>query len=398
MYGLAVRLAAPFHSKAKAFSSGRSLQDLEEIREKCRSWNNCNIYWIHASSYGEFEMAKPIIKALNDLRNVKFVVSFHSPSGYEQVHLSEDDHLKIYLPLDLKKNQKNLIAAINPTSVIFIKYDFWFNLLSVLNKMSIPYYFVGIHMNEDHYLFKSGMKKFLGLISDSATLYCHNKSSRDIFNSKGISNVKVLGDTRLAQVNQNKNENKSAIHWTTGFSKTIIFGSLLEDEFKMARKFINSTPNWNIIIAPHEIEDKYINEIQKGLGTECSLYSEVSTTDSRVLIVNTMGDLKYLYKNCDVAYVGGGFDKGPHNILEPMIFGIPTVIGPNVHKYPMARYLANKELLIVLNGENDFQKGIEQALEIPKENIASELDTLFNEFNSGFKEMISELSLKPSHS
>lgn len=390
LYGISILIASFFNKKAKRFIEGRKNQNLTEVNQLLEHWRQNKIYWIHISSYGEFEMSRPIIKALQEDSTNKFVISFFSPSGFDQVQLNKNDFIKLYLPIDHYASQKELVEIINPYKVIFIKYDFWFNLLRTLREKSIPYYFTSIHLNKDHYLLKTVMRPFLNLISNSTRLYCHNERSISTLEDHNINNTTLLGDSRIAQVFQNKNDELKVIEWAKD-QRIISFGSILNDEYEMVCGFINKSKGWNVIVAPHEVQSENIDLLTSKLNEQVSYYSKSNQVPGRILLVDTMGDLKYLYRESKVAYVGGGFDKGPHNVLEPMVYGIPTIIGPNLRKFPMAKYLSEQSLLTVLSSPHELSQGITKSLKIESKNITSKMLELQDDFEIGFNKMIEDL-------
>lgn len=394
IYGLSIRIASLFNSKARRFIRGRQNQDLNDLRLRLDQWRQFKIYWIHVSSYGEFEMARPIIRALQKDTGNKFVVSFFSPSGYDDIQLNENDFVKIYLPIDHYASQKKLIEVINPYKVIFIKYDFWFNLLRAMKERDIPYYFISLHLNNDHYLLKRSMRPFLDLIAGSTRLYGHNETSIKILSDHNILNTSLLGDTRLMQVFQNKDETPRQLNWLEE-SSTITFGSILDDEYDMVSSFVNENRNWNVVIAPHEINDKSLSRLSSMINEPVDYFSGDASLKTRILVVDTMGDLKYLYRSSSLAYVGGGFEKGPHNVLEPMVYGIPTIIGPNIKKFPMAKFLAEKNLLTIINDTTELTPSISTIINSQyKErvsNINMEMEQLHLEFDNGFNRLQEDL-------
>ena len=358
IYGLLIRLSSPFYKKAKLWLEGRENQDLR-VAAFIAKHPNAPLIWIHAASYGEFEMSRPIIERLKaNFGHLKFVVSFYSPSGFENIDLPQEDFLKIYLPLDLKSKHRALITQINPKAVIIIKYEFWFNFLGELKHQGIPYYFTSLHLNSNSYLFKPLFKSFLNCLKSAQKIYCHNSNSIEILKQHNFENIELFGDTRLDQVLKNKSliKPKHNIKWADPQGFVFAFGSVTEFELPKVIAFCNRNKEHRYVIATHDIEDNLLEKLKRNLSSEQVLFSKLNnkSVDKKILIVDTYGDLKYLYKNADIAYVGAGFEKGPHNLLEPLIYNIPIVCGSNIDKFPMARYLEETKLLLVLNKINDL--------------------------------------------
>lgn len=397
LYYWGLHIAALFHPKAKLWVNGRRDQ-LAHLYSLSSKWKEKQIILIHAASYGEYEMAKPIVDGLLTHKDVRIVVSFFSPSGYENTNFSDDRITKVYLPVDLMKHQKAFIEALQPAKVLFIKYEFWFNLLRVLKEKHIPYYYSSLHLNEDSYLFKKYMSTFLSLIKESQTIYCHNHGSQEILTKKGFTNTIILGDTRIQQAQLNKTSSKGQITWDNGYP-SIAFGSLIASEFEWLPDLISSFSECNFLIAPHEIDQATIAKLQSLTGPDTMLYSKMPSTTPfatpfRFLIIDTLGDLKYLYKNSTVAYVGAGFEKGPHNIIEPLIYGVPTICGPNIEKFPMAQHLHRENLLSVIEKPKSLKTEIEKLLKLDSNRFNDNMQQELKNLEANIDGLVSDLSLK----
>jgi 3-deoxy-D-manno-octulosonic-acid transferase len=356
IYGILIFISSIFNKKAALWIRGRRGQ-FSAIKSDIKNWGNAPIVIVHAASYGEYEMSKPIIEDLRShIQNLKIIVSFFSPSGYTNVSFEDSNFMKIYLPLDTQQNQKKLIDIIKPKAVIFIKYDFWFNLLTVLKEKKVPYYFTSLHLNQDSYLFRKIASPFLKHIRDSKIIFAHNNDSKEILELHNFNNVKVIGDTRIDKAIENKLENYPSIKISNPEKKLIIIGSLTDEDIEMVSSYINSHPEYNHIIAPHDIYSSFIQKITDQLNLPYAKYTE--NKESNILIINTLGDLKYLYRFADIAYVGGGFSKGPHNIIEPLVYGVKVFCGPNIKKFPMAVSLSKDKLLHVMESKHSFGETI----------------------------------------
>jgi len=389
IYGLAIAISSIFSPKARSLYKGRNEQ-YTRIKQKVEEWHNHKIIWIHAASYGEYEMSIPIIQELTKSENVAIVVSFHSPSGYENIILDDSNILKIYLPLDIYSDQQELIRLIRPDKVLFIKYEFWFNLLRVLIDEKIPFYYTSLHLNADSYLFKKTMQPFLELIKQSSRIYCHNASSQTILISNGFKNTEIFGDTRLHQVIENKKTDKGKVNWQTQ-RPVIGLGSLQKEECTYFSNLINSNSDINFIIAPHEIDQKSINGWQNIISDPLDKYSNKPDSIGRILLVDTMGDLKYLYRNCQAAYIGGGFRKGPHNILEPLVYGIPVCTGPNIKKFPMALELSRKGFIVSVPEIEGVELVLKNLLRIDRSRFMAATENFVSHNQAQILPLISEL-------
>ncbi len=389
-YGFLIALISPFYPKARQLYTGRK-QQYPKIKSTVDNWGSSKIIWLHAASYGEYEMAKPIIDKLKKEKEFKFVISFHSPSGFAHTELEDPRFLKIYLPLDTRRDQAKMLDLIKPSKVIFIKYEFWFNLLTELGQRKIPYYYTSLHLNPNSYLFKSPFRPFLSLLKKSKIIYCHNENSNKILDDNGFGNTEVLGDTRVVQTLHNKAQNAYNFAWPTSKKKRIALGSIIPSEFAMCAQLINSKPDWSFLLAPHDIDKETITKLQSLLKEKVSLYSKEKKPQKDVVILDTIGDLRYLYKFCDVAYVGAGFEKGPHNVLEPLVYGLPTLCGPNIEKFPMAQFLASKAMLSIANRLEEVETKLIEMVEKDLSEFKSKTSQFFSAYPDNLDGLIKEL-------
>lgn len=387
-------MASWFHPKAKIWIKGRST-NLEALRKAAPLWLNKKVIWIHAASYGEYEMAKPIVKELLQNPDIQIVISFYSASGFENVHFEDKRIFKIYLPIDLIHKQLEIIKLIKPAKVVFIKYEFWYNLLRALYVKRIPYYYTSLHLNKDSYVFNIISRPLLKLIKKSKFIYCHNTTSEQILLDHRFTNTKVIGDSRISQVIENAQKQKGQLTWVET-KPTIILGSIIPSEYPMIKTLISHFPEYNYIIAPHDVDRASISALIGALNLSPMDYSQFGALGkqaikTQVLIIDTLGDLRYLYRNADVAYVGAGFDKGPHNVLEPLVYGIPTICGSNIDKFPMAQFLEKEELLFIIKQPQDLTNTINKLLEIDQTQFKVRSEKMIQEQEINLDELIAEL-------
>ncbi|MCD6069191.1 MAG: 3-deoxy-D-manno-octulosonic acid transferase [Bacteroidetes bacterium] len=343
-YHLLARLLSPFNKKARLFTEGRKGL-LEKIRSEMAGKNEKRI-WVHCASLGEFEQGRPVIEKLKQAYPAyKIVLTFFSPSGYEQRKDYEFADYVYYLPMDSKANARAFVAAIKPSLAIFVKYEFWLNYLNELHRSHTPTLLIsGIFRPDQHFF-----KWYGGIFKRSLFYYRHlflqNAESLKLLNEQGISNCSVAGDTRFDRVIEIARQPKQ-FEEIRAFAEghlTILCGSTwAEDEKYLLQSFRllkKTQPTTRLIIAPHNIEQININQLLSLLKSEApELSYEVYTqwdkkTGADLLIVDTIGMLSSLYQYAQIAYIGGGFGSGIHNILEALVYGIPVVFGPNYHKF-----------------------------------------------------------------
>ena len=356
-----LKLMTPFNPKLKLFMDGRN-QTFLILKEKIKLKDK--VIWFHCASLGEFEQGRPVIEKVIPLYPThKIVISFFSPSGYEVRKDYDKADAIIYLPLDTNKNVKEFIALLHPEIAIFVKYEFWPNLLNQLKKKEIPTLLISGIFRENQVFFKSygsWMRNKLQLFSH---FFVQDENSKKLLNSIGFDNVSVSGDTRFDRVFEIVNQDNQ-LHFLDNFKNnqyTLVAGSTWPDDEKLLINYINkrASSEEKFIIAPHHINPIAIQKLQKDLLAKSVLFSNYAQNElknAQVFIVDTIGILTKVYRYADVAYVGGGFTNGIHNILEPATFGVPIVIGPKYQKFNEAVEMINQKACLVAQNKNDFEE------------------------------------------
>ncbi|RKS56095.1 3-deoxy-D-manno-octulosonic-acid transferase [Gillisia mitskevichiae] len=326
------------------------------------------VIWFHMASLGEYEQGVPVMKRVKELfPKHKILVSFYSPSGYEIKKNSPLADLVIYLPLDTAKNAKLFLDYVHPELTIFVKYEFWPNILNELNRRNIQTVLISGGFREDQLFFKMNNNWFRKPLEAFDYFFVQNEKSKLLLNSIGFYNVKVSGDTRFDRVaNQLQQNNKlEFIEEFIDGELCIVAGSTwTEDESFLKEFIVQNKLNVKIIIAPHSIDRDRIRSFQKAISSPSILYSEKDgkqLSDYDIMIIDTIGLLTKIYSYADIAYVGGAVGTtGLHNILEPATFGIPIITGPNLDKFPEAVKLKAVKGLYSVNSKfeliNIFEK------------------------------------------
>ena len=350
---------ALFNKKIKLFVDGR-----KETFTKLSEFNKEDkIIWFHAASLGEFEQARPIIEELKyKYRDYKILVTFFSPSGYEIRKNYNLADVVCYLPLDSKSKAKKFIEQVNPTLAIFIKYEFWPNFLYELKRKEIPTILVSGILRENQIFFKF----YGGFIKKSLEAFHHffvqNNKSKELLESINFKKVTVAGDTRFDRVSKIL-ELDNSLDFINQFKDnkyTIVAGSTWQEDEELLVNYINNnlSENEKFIIAPHNIKQKSILELQKLINKKTVLYSQprhdLNLKEYQVFIIDTIGILTKIYAAADLAYVGGGLKTGLHNILEPATFGIPVVIGNKYDKFKEAVDLVKIGGCISIKNQQEF--------------------------------------------
>ncbi len=356
---------ALFNPKIKQFVDGR--KTVFESLESSISETDKTI-WIHCASLGEFEQGLPIIKELKKQYTAhKIIVSFFSPSGYEVKKDSPHADVIIYLPLDTKTKAKRFLNIVHPDIAIFVKYEFWPNYLNELKKRNIKTLLVSGIFRENQIFFKvfgKGMRKSL-LTFDH--FFVQNKNSKELLNSIQFTNVTVSGDTRFDRVSEivTRDNQLNFIDQFKQHKTTIVYGSSWNDDEVIYLDSLNNSENTKHIIAPHDIKPHKISKLKSLITKSVILYSEIegkNLADYDVLIIDTIGLLTKIYSYADIAYVGGGFKTGLHNTLEPAVFGIPVVIGPQYQKFQEAVDLVAQKGILSVSNKDSYHSIIHQLL------------------------------------
>jgi 3-deoxy-D-manno-octulosonic-acid transferase len=356
IFVIAARISALFNNKAKLWHKGRK-HIFKQLAEAIKQEQN--IVWFHCASLGEFEQGKPIIETYKQkYPKHKILLTFFSPSGYEIRKNYKDADWVFYLPTDTETNAKKFISIVKPIKVVFIKYEFWFNYMTELKKQNIPFYSASSIFRKEQVFFK--YKWFAKQLNNVSHFFVQDKNSKELLQNIGFSNCTVAGDTRFDSVIANT-QNAISIPLIEEFSKnktSIICGSTWPKDEAFLVKYIKENPNYNYIIAPHELQ--HISALQK--QTNALLFSKANNTNIRnnnVLIIDSIGILSNIYQYGKLAYIGGGFGVGIHNILEAVAFGLPVVFGPNYQKFNEATELINKKGAVSISNYTELTSAVD---------------------------------------
>ncbi|MEK9620155.1 MAG: glycosyltransferase N-terminal domain-containing protein [Flavobacteriales bacterium] len=382
-YQIAIELLSIYLKASAFFGNSKSKKSIKGQKNWQKNLSNLNsdkkTFWIHAASHGEAIMANSIIKKILNQKNNQVVMSFFSPSGYENYNFENENFHKFYLPFDKKRNSKKIIDFINPSILIFVKYDLWLNLIRECNKRKIPTLVFSSKFRDNQWYFNNLGKSAKKILQSMSLILTADNSSKEILEENGFSNFKYSGDTRFD--NFNDVEPKLILDIR---SPCVILGSSWEKEEKMAAEIIEEMDNVNWIITPHEIKENKILKTKKLFGNEALLYSEIDSNKPlpKILIVDQIGILADLYNYSDIAFVGGGYSGKLHNILEAAAKGNFLLFGPNIGKYPEANLMLKEEIaetihdskelkniiLKLLGNKSELEKKKKRARQIIKDN------------------------------
>ena len=346
-YFSAVALAATFgHRKARLMQEGRKGW-AESLAVKMQLLAGRRVIWFHAASLGEFEQGRPLIEALRD-RYPEFAIvqTFFSPSGYEVRKNYKGADVVCYLPYDQPADCRRFIDLVHPDYAIFVKYEFWGNLLQELHRRSIPTYLVSGIFRRRQAFFKWYGSLFRPVLKCFTHLFVQDEESRSLLAGIGVSNVTICGDTRFDRVVAIQKQAKPfpwAAKFVEGAPFVLVAGSSWPKDEDIIIDHFNRHPEMKLIIAPHEIHESHVQQILSKLRRPSLRYSELRqqwesgalpdgefpSAPVDCLIIDAIGFLSGIYRYGHAAYIGGGFGVGIHNTLEAAVYGIPVVFGPN---------------------------------------------------------------------
>ena len=367
LYLLGVAIYSRFNDKVRRMWRGerdafRLLR--EQVDPKAR------YVWFHAASLGEFEQGRPLMEELRRRRpDLKILLTFFSPSGYEVRKNYEGADIICYLPLDTIRNARRFLRLIRPEMAFFIKYEFWYNYLHILKHRGVPTYSVSSIFRDGQVFFRWYGHQYGRVLKCFTHFFVQNEKSRELLASIGLTNVSITGDTRFDRVLQIREQARQLpvveqfIEDSKG--KVFVAGSSWPPDEEIFIKYFKAHPEWKLIIAPHVIGEDHLQQIEKALGggktvrytnVECRTENEefaaarqddltspaktkeapsgtVGGASASALIIDCFGLLSSIYRYADVCYVGGGFGVSVHNTLEAAVWGKPVIFGPNNHKF-----------------------------------------------------------------
>lgn len=377
LYALLVRLVAALgHRKARAMVRGQR-DTWRILREKIDP--TARYVWFHAASLGEFEQGLPLIERLRrEQPSRKILLTFFSPSGYEVRKDYKGADVVCYLPFDSPTAARRFIKWARPEMAFFIKYEFWRNYIDVLSKKSIPVYSVSSIFRPGQIFFRWYGRKYARCLRRITHFFVQNERSVELLRTIGVQdNVTIVGDTRFDRVIDIRN-NARPLPLVEQFTRAkedsnaapfvLVAGSSWQPDEDILLDYVNRHPDLRLVIAPHVVNDAHIQEIEQKLTTPALRYSQATlenVDDYRVLIIDGYGLLSSIYRYATVAYVGGGFGVGIHNVPEAAVYGIPVIIGPNHQRFAEAvALIANGGCKSIKNAE-DFSVIMDDFLENP---------------------------------
>ena len=403
LYLLGVAVYSRFNEKVRKMWRGER-DAFDVLRAKVEP--GARYVWFHAASLGEFEQGRPLMEQLRrEHPELKILLTFFSPSGYEVRKNYEGADIICYLPLDTPRNARRFLRLIRPETAFFIKYEFWYNYLHILKHRGVPVYSVSSIFRDGQVFFRWYGRQYGRVLGCFTHFYVQNEKSRELLASIGLTNVTITGDTRFDRVLQIKEQAKvlpvvetfldlgpqssdlrpqtsdrrlqtADLRLQTSDQrayKVFVAGSSWPPDEEIFIKYFKEHPEWKLIIAPHVIGEEHLQQIEKLLeglkgvrytqaekemlsmeGKQSAANSQLSILNSQFLIIDCFGLLSSIYRYATVTYVGGGFGVGIHNTVEAAVWGVPVIFGPNNQKFQEAQELKQCGGGFEINGYDDF--------------------------------------------
>lgn len=394
LYGLALRIASLFIPKAKLWINGRA-----EQKNQFPDVSNKKVIWFHCASLGEFDQGLPLMNILKkEDPSIFLLVTFFSPSGFENYQKRKHSiDYACYIPLDTPKKAKKFVSHFKPEIALFVKYEFWSNFIFELKRKGTKLYSISTILRADHRFFKWYGGYFRKTLKQFDFFFVQNQSTKDLLATIGIDKVEITGDSRFDRVIENKDKmvkNPLLEQFTKGAQSVLICGSTWPKDEDLLSSIINEGQFDKVIIAPHNIDVKHIAELEKIIKVDFEKITEASEkiNQSKVLIIDTIGQLTSAYAYATTAYVGGGFTGNLHNILEPAVFGLPVIFGPKHSRFPEAQAFIDEGFGFSISNQEELNSALLKA-----ENEHQELKTKAISFvsaNAGASQKIADIIFK----
>lgn len=375
---LLVFIVYPFRSKVR-----RSLHERRGMRRKVEEFfktvdRSRLLYWFHSASHGEYEQIRPVLRGLKEVEEESLVVvSFFSPSGYANVS-DPDIDLKIYLPLDLPWGVSRMLRLIRPHKLIFAEYDVWPNVVWSAERMKIhtTLFSARIHRKSLKLwpVIRNLYRHVYGSLSSVYTISEKDHITVRRLLSRGNGRIiRVLGSPRYDRVKDLAEESgRENLRSVLDRPLRFIAGSVWPEDDEVILdtllELIRSQPNLGLTWVPHEPNMRYIRKTlelfrKKGLSPKLFSQNRKDVVEARVLVMDKVGYLSRLYWQGRIAYVGGGFTTGIHNVMEPAIARLPTFFGPKYHNSHAAEELLENGGGFSIRTKTEFGETITRLLD-----------------------------------
>ena len=373
-----------FGHKTRALFRGQ--RETLDAEHKALLKSNSGAVWIHAASVGEFEQVRPLIERLRrEHPDIKIVVTFFSPSGYEARKNYAQVDAVVYLPFATRRKAKRFLDVLQPSMALFVKYEFWPAYLRELKKRDIPTYSISAIFRPTQRFFHWYGKGALRLMHCFTHIFVQDEASRRLLAEHGVHDCSVAGDTRFDRVNEVLVATREhpdgrllpIAQFVENAGRVVVAGSTWPEDEELLTQWCNEVAAFNdakLILVPHEINEEHLHDIFQRFKGRFVKYSDISAMPSnlsrvnilrraKVMVIDTIGLLSSIYQFGHVAYVGGGFGEGIHNTIEAAVYGVPVVFGPNYHHFREAQGLIDSGAARSINNYNELESAFATALD-----------------------------------
>lgn len=324
--------------------------------------------WMHVASVGEFEQGRPVLEAYRQAYPThRIILTFFSPSGYNLRKTYPGADVVCYLPFDGPSSARRWLDTVQPDQVIFVKYEFWWYHLTALKQGAIPAILISARFRAEQLFFKKWGAIAQNMLYAFEHIFVQDSDSEKLLSKVGYSSVTIAGDTRIDRVlaiASKAEEIPLVAKFCEGKPVLVVGSSWIEDLKVLVPLWEEYRAKWRWVIAPHEISEASLKAIEQALSGAVLRYSRATTdsvTEADVLLIDNVGMLNRLYAYGQAAYIGGGFGKGLHNILEAVVYQIPVFFGgTNYHKFQEALDLINREVAFQVNSPAELIEKVEQ--------------------------------------
>lgn len=363
LYSLAISVAALFNHKARLLFCGRRGL-LKQIERSIPDEKVEQHIWIHCASLGEFEQGRPVIEAIRRQKpNARIILTFFSPSGYEiRKNYASVDHI-FYLPADTPHAARRFIRAVKPDLAIFVKYEYWYNYLRALRQSGARSYVVSAIFRPGDIFFRPWGGLFRSMLAMIDHLYVQNQSSANMLATIGRNDrVTVAGDTRFDRVADIVAAAPilPIVEKFAGDSRVVVCGSTWQPDQEILLELMAANPDTKFIVAPHQISESAIERFISQSGRPAMRYTQRANDAATLLVIDCIGILSGVYRYGQIAYIGGGFGAGIHNILEAAAWGMPVIFGPKYQKFAEARELIELSGAVSISSGEELKERFRQ--------------------------------------
>ncbi|MBP3775127.1 MAG: 3-deoxy-D-manno-octulosonic acid transferase [Bacteroidaceae bacterium] len=373
LYLIGAHLVAIFNKKARLLIGGHhhTFPILERQLQPGRQYA-----WFHAASLGEFEQGRMLMERLREEHpEIGILLTFFSPSGYEVRKNYEGADIVCYLPFDVPFNARKFVQMVHPCMAFFIKYEFWKNYLTELHREGIPTYSVASIFRPDQIFFRSYAKGYAQVLQCFTHFFVQNEVSRQLLSQVGLTNVTIVGDTRLDRVLQIRRQAQpvplaeSFVQALPQDASVLVAGSTWPADEEILIPYFNQHPEQYLILAPHVVGESHLKEIESKLerpSVRLSQATPESVAQAHCLLIDGYGLLSSIYRYGKQAYVGGGFGVGIHNVPEAAVYGVPVTVGPNNKKFREVQELIQRGAVFEIRSSEDYEELQQRFAEEPE--------------------------------